>query len=51
MGLVDEDHGWSPTLSPEDANKLNDVRAALRKEDADAASSLAKVNALTPVSG
>ena len=49
MVLVDEPHGWSPTLSPEDANKLDDVRFALRKGDVDAASSMAKMYALTPV--
>ena len=49
--LVDEAHGWSPTLSPEDACKLDDVRLALRNGDVETASSLAKVYSLTPVGG
>ena len=51
VNLMDEAPGWSPTLSPGDAGKLDDVRTALRKGDVEAASSLAKVYSLTPVSG
>ena len=47
--LIDTDEGWSPYLSLDDANKLDDVREALRKEDVKAASRLARVFTLTPV--
>jgi hypothetical protein len=48
--LIYTDEGWSPYLSLEDAYKLDDVREALRRGDVKAASKLAKVFALTPVS-
>lgn len=48
--LIYTDQGWSPYLSVEDAYKLDDVREALRRGDVKAASKLAKVFALTPVS-
>jgi len=47
--LLDTDTGWSPYLSLEDANKLDEVRAALRRGDIQAASRLARVFSLTPV--
>jgi hypothetical protein len=31
--LIETDEGWSPYLSLEDAYKLDDVRAALRRGD------------------
>ncbi len=46
--LVDETE-WSPYLSVEDAYKLDDVRAALRRGDIAAAAKLARVFALQPV--
>lgn len=48
--LVDSDAGWPPYLSLEDAYKLDDVREALRRDDIKAASRLARVYTLTPVS-
>jgi hypothetical protein len=48
--LIYTDEGWSPYLSVEDAYKLDDVREALRRGDVKAASKLAKVFTLTPVS-
>ena len=48
--LIYTDEGWSPYLSMEDAYKLDDVREALRQGDVKAASRLAKVYTLTPVS-
>ena len=48
--LIYTDEGWSPYLSLEDAYKLDDVREALRQGDVKAASRLAKVYTLTPVS-
>jgi hypothetical protein len=47
--LVDNDTGWSPYLSLEDAYKLDDVRDALRRGDLAAASRLARIYTLTPV--
>jgi len=47
--LIDTDEGWSPYLSLDDAQKLDDVRDALRRGDVKAASRLARVFALTPV--
>ena len=40
---------WSPYLSLADAQKLDDVRAALRDGELDVATRLARVFKLTPV--
>jgi len=48
--LVEADAGWSPYLSLDDAYRLDDVRDALRRGDLKAASRLARVYTLTPVS-
>jgi len=42
--------GWSPYLSLQDAQKLDDVREALRRGDLKAAGQLARIYQLTPVS-
>ena len=47
--LIETDEGWSPYLSIEDACKLDDVRAALRRGDLVNASRLSRVYSLTPV--
>ena len=47
--LIDTDESWSLYLSLEDAQKLDDVREALRRQDIKAAKRLAQVFALTPV--
>ena len=47
--LLDADEGWSPYLSLDDAQRLDDVREALRKGDIQSASRLARVFTLTPV--
>lgn len=47
--LVEDDTGWSPYLSPEDAYKLDDVRDALRRRDIKAAANLARVFELRQV--
>ena len=47
--LVDTEEGWSPYLSLEDAQKLDEVRKALRRGDLKQASQLARVFQLTPV--
>ena len=48
--LVETDRGWSPYLSLDDAYRLDDVHEALRRGDIKAASRLARVYTLTPVS-
>jgi hypothetical protein len=47
--LIETDEGWSPYLSIEDAYKLDDVRAALRRGDIESAARLSRVFSLTPV--
>jgi hypothetical protein len=47
--LIEDDTGWSPYLSPEDAYKLDDVREALRRRDIKAAVNLARVFELRQV--
>jgi hypothetical protein len=46
---IDSEDGWSPYLSLEDAQKLDQVREALRSGDLATASRLARVYQLTPV--
>ena len=47
--LIEDDTGWSPYLSAEDACKLDDIRDALRRGDVKAAASSARVYELRPV--
>jgi hypothetical protein len=47
--LIETDEGWSPYLSLQDAYKLDDVRAALRRGDLASATRLSRVFSLTPV--
>jgi hypothetical protein len=47
--LIEEDNGWSPYLSLDEARKLDVVREALRRGDVESASRLARVFSLTPV--
>ena len=47
--LIESEAEWGPYLTLEDARKLDAVRAALRKKDIAAASKLAHVFRLTPV--
>ena len=47
--LIYTDEGWSPYLSLDDAQKLDDVREALRRGDLKAATQHAKVYSLTPI--
>src|SRR3989442_11927854 len=46
--LIEEENGWSPYLSLDDARKLDDVREALRRGGPKAASRLARVFCITP---
>jgi hypothetical protein len=48
--LIEEEGGWSPYLSIEDATKLDAVRKALQEGDLSAAAKHGRVFALTPVS-
>lgn len=47
--LLETENEWSPYLSLEDANKLDDVREALRRGNVKAATQHGKVYTLTPV--
>ncbi len=47
--FIEDETGWSPYLSPEDAYKLDDVRKALRTADLEGAARLARVFRLEPV--
>lgn len=47
--LLEDDTGWSPYLTVQDACRLDDVRNALRRGDISMASSLARVFRLEPV--
>ena len=49
VDLLETDTGWSPSLSMEDAYRLDDVRDALRRGDLKTAAQQAKVFALTPI--
>jgi hypothetical protein len=46
---IETDDPWSPYLTLDDARKLDQVRAALRRKDIQAASRHARVYRLTPV--
>ncbi len=48
--LIETGTGWSPYISLEDVQKLDDVREALRRGDILAASRLARIYSLIPVS-
>jgi hypothetical protein len=48
--LIEGEEGWSPYLTLEDAEKLDQVREALRRGDVKSAGRLARVFHLTPVS-
>ncbi|MGB2925661.1 MAG: hypothetical protein WBB82_10195 [Limnothrix sp.] len=47
--LTYDDHDWSPYLSLEEAEKLDNLRLALQKQDLKTASQLAQIYHLTPV--
>ena len=47
--FIEDETGWSPYLSPEDAYKLDDVRKALRTADLEGAAKLARVFRLEPL--
>lgn len=47
--LLETDEEWSPYLSLEDADKLDDVRNALRRGDLKSAARYGHIFTLTPV--
>ncbi len=47
--LTEDGGGWGPCLSPAGAQKLDEVRLALRRRDVRSAAKLARVYSLTPV--
>lgn len=47
--LIDTDEGWSPYLSLEDAQKLDDVRDSLRRRDLQSVCQHARLYTLTAV--
>jgi hypothetical protein len=49
--LHDSDESWSPTMSLDDARRLETVRLALRRGDLAEAAKHARVFELTPVAG
>jgi hypothetical protein len=49
VDLIEDDTAWSPYLSPEDINKLDTVRLALRRGDVAEASKYGRVFELIPV--
>jgi hypothetical protein len=49
--LIESQDGWTPYLSLEDAQKLDEVRTALCRGDLRRASQMARIFKLTPVAG
>jgi len=49
VALLEDDTGWSPYLSIEDAYKLDDVREALRQRDLQSATRYGRIYELRPV--
>ena len=47
--LIYTDEGWSPYLSLNDAQKLDEVRESIRRGEIEAAARLARIFRLTPV--
>jgi len=47
--LLEDETGWSPYLSVEDAYKLDDVRDALRRRDMESAAKYGRIYELRPV--
>jgi hypothetical protein len=47
--LLEDETGWSPYLSVEDAYKLDDVRDAFRRGDIEAAAKYGRIYELRPV--
>ena len=48
--ILETGDGWSPYISLDDAQKLDEVRESLRKGDIERAAKIAHIFRLTPVS-
>lgn len=49
VGLLENETGWSPYLSIEEAYKLDGVREALRRGDVESAAKYGRIYELRPV--
>jgi hypothetical protein len=49
VSLIEDETQWSPYLSVEEAYKLDDVRAALRQGDLEAAARYGRIYEMRPV--
>jgi hypothetical protein len=49
VALVEDDMGWSPYLSVEDAYQLDDVKDALRQGDLETAAKYGRIYELRPI--
>jgi hypothetical protein len=49
VDLLEDQNGWSPYLSLEDAYRLDDVREALRQGDLETAARYGRIYELRPV--
>jgi hypothetical protein len=47
--LIYTDEGWSPYLSLDDAQKLDEVRESLRRGELEVAARIARIFKLTPI--
>lgn len=47
--VIEDDTGWSPYISVDDAYKLDDVRDAIRQGDLKSAAKYARIYELRPV--
>jgi hypothetical protein len=47
--IIENEEGWSPYISVEDAYRLDDLRDALKRGDIKKASQLGRLFSLTPV--
>lgn len=51
VDLIESEDGWAPYLSVEDANRLDEVREALRRGDIEAAARFGRVYELRLLAG
>ena len=51
VDLIDDETGWAPYLSLDDANKLDAVKQALRAGDVSTAAKYGRVYELHPIAG
>jgi len=49
VSLIEDETGWSPYLSVEDATRLDEVREALRRGNLEAAARYGRIYELQPV--